>query len=43
MENIVASMAETDPRAKDRKAEEFMDPSVYNELEKSGFFKSLGR
>jgi len=43
MENIVASMAETDPRARDRKAEEFMDPSIYNELEKSGFFKSLGR
>lgn len=43
MENIVASMAETDPRAKDRKAEEFMDPSIYNELEKSGFFKTLGR
>jgi len=42
-ENIVASMAETDPRAKDHKAEEFMDPSLYNELEKSGFFKSLGR
>jgi NitT/TauT family transport system substrate-binding protein len=42
-ENIVASMAETDPRAKDHKAEEFMDPSIYNELEKSGFFKSLGR
>jgi NitT/TauT family transport system substrate-binding protein len=43
MENIVASMAETDPRAKDRKAEEFMDASIYNELEKSGYFKSLGR
>jgi len=43
MENILASMAETDPRARDRKAEEFMDPSIYNELEKSGFFKSLGR
>jgi len=42
-ENIVASMAETDPRAKGHKAEEFMDPSIYNELEKSGFFKSLGR
>lgn len=42
-ENIIASMAETDPRAKDHKAEEFMDPSIYNELEKSGFFKSLGR
>jgi NitT/TauT family transport system substrate-binding protein len=42
-ENIVASMAETDPRAKDHKAEEFIDPSIYNELEKSGFFKSLGR
>jgi len=42
-ENIVASMAESDPRAKGHKAEEFMDPSIYNELEKSGFFKSLGR
>ena len=42
-ENIVASMAETDPRAKDHKAEEFLDPSIYNELEKSGFFKNLGR
>ena len=42
-ENILASMAETDARAKDHKAEEFLDPSIYNELEKSGFFKSLGR
>jgi NitT/TauT family transport system substrate-binding protein len=42
-ENILASMAEADPRAKDHKAEEFLDPSIYNELEKSGFFKSLGR
>lgn len=42
-ENIVASMAETDPRAKGHTAEEFLDPSVYNELDKSGFFKSLGR
>jgi ABC-type nitrate/sulfonate/bicarbonate transport system substrate-binding protein len=43
LENIVVSMAETDPRAKDRKPEEFIDPSIYNELDKSGFFKSLGR
>ena len=42
-ENIIASMAETDPRAKGRKAEEFLDPSIYDELEKSGFFKSLSR
>lgn len=42
-ENIVASMAETDPRAKEHKADEFLDASIYNELEKSGFFKSLGR
>jgi NitT/TauT family transport system substrate-binding protein len=42
-ENIVASMAETDPRAKGHKAEEFLDPSFYNELEKSGVLKSLGR
>src|SRR6185369_10931430 len=42
-ENIVASMAETDPRAKEHKTEEFLHASIYNELEKSGFFKSLGR
>jgi NitT/TauT family transport system substrate-binding protein len=43
IENLVTATAETDPRAKDRKAEEFMDATIYNELEKSGFFKSLGR
>jgi len=35
--------AQTDPRARGRKADEFLDASIYNELEKSGFFKSLGR
>jgi len=40
---ILAQSAETDPRAKGRKAEEFMDSSFYNELESSGYFKSLGR
>jgi NitT/TauT family transport system substrate-binding protein len=40
---ILAQTAETDPRAKGRKAEEFLDPSIYNELESGGFFKSLGR
>ena len=40
---VLAQTAETDARAKGRKAEEFIDPSIYNELEKSGFFKSLGR
>ena len=34
---------ETDPKAKGRRADEFMDPSIYNELEKSGYFKSLGQ
>ena len=43
IENLITSTAETDPRAKGRKAEEFMDLSIYNDLEKSGFFKSLGR
>jgi NitT/TauT family transport system substrate-binding protein len=43
IENLITSTTETDPRAKDRKADEFMDPSIYNELEKSGFYKSLGR
>jgi hypothetical protein len=40
---VISETAETDPRAKRRKAEEFIDPSIYNELEKSGYFKSLGR
>jgi NitT/TauT family transport system substrate-binding protein len=43
IENLIVTTAVTDPRAKDRKPEEFMDPSIYNELEKSGFFRSLGR
>jgi NitT/TauT family transport system substrate-binding protein len=43
IETILAQAAETDPKAKGRKAEEFIDPSIYNELEKSGYFKSLGR
>ena len=40
---ILSQTAETDARAKGRKAEEFMDPTIYNELDKSGFFSSLGR
>lgn len=40
---ILAQTAEADARAKGRKAEDFMDPSIYNELEKSGFFKNLSK
>jgi ABC-type nitrate/sulfonate/bicarbonate transport system substrate-binding protein len=43
VETILAQTAATDPRAKDHKPEEFIDPSFYNELEKSGFFKNLAR
>jgi NitT/TauT family transport system substrate-binding protein len=43
IEMVISEAAETDPRAKGRKAEEFIDSSIYNELDKSGFFKSLGR
>ena len=43
IEMVISETAETDPRAKGRKAEEFIDPSIYNELEKTGYFKSLGR
>jgi NitT/TauT family transport system substrate-binding protein len=43
VETILAQIAEKDPKAKTHKAEEFIDPTFYNELEKSGFFKSLGR
>jgi NitT/TauT family transport system substrate-binding protein len=39
---ILTQAAETDPKAKGRKAEEFIDATFYNELERSGFFRSLG-
>jgi len=42
VETLITSTAETDPRARGRKAEEFIDSTFYNELEKNGFFKSLG-
>jgi NitT/TauT family transport system substrate-binding protein len=43
IETILAQAAETDPRARGRKADEFLDPSIYNELDKSGYFKSFGQ
>jgi NitT/TauT family transport system substrate-binding protein len=43
IETILAQTALTDPRAKDHKPEDFIDPTFYNELEKSGFFKNLAR
>jgi NitT/TauT family transport system substrate-binding protein len=43
VETILAQIAEKDPKAKTHRVEGFIDPSFYNELEKSGFFKSLGR
>lgn len=43
VETILAQIAEKEPKAKTHRVEEFIDPTFYNELEKSGFFKSLGR
>jgi NitT/TauT family transport system substrate-binding protein len=43
VETILSQTALTDPKAKDTKAEDFIDPSFYNELEKSGWFKNLAR
>lgn len=40
---ILTQTAEKDPRARDQKAEDFIDASFYDELEKSGFFKALSR
>ena len=42
VETILAQMAEKDPKVKEHKADEFIDPTFYNELDKSGFFKNLG-
>src|SRR5262249_4088558 len=35
IETILAQAAETDPRARGRKADEFLDPSIYNELKRA--------
>jgi NitT/TauT family transport system substrate-binding protein len=43
IDTILAQAAETDPRARGRKADEFLDPSIYNDLDKSGYFKTLGQ
>ena len=43
VETILTQLAEKDPKAKNFKAEDFIDPTFYRELEKSGFFKSLSR
>jgi NitT/TauT family transport system substrate-binding protein len=43
VETILEQTAVTNPKAKGRRAEEFVDPSFYNELEKSGYFKSAGK
>ena len=41
VENSLSLIAENNPKAKGRKAEEFMDPSFMDELEATGFIKSV--
>lgn len=43
VETILAQIAEKEPKAKSFKAEDLIDSTFYNELEKSGFFKSVSR
>ncbi|MET0501166.1 MAG: ABC transporter substrate-binding protein [Candidatus Binatia bacterium] len=43
VETILAQIGEKDPKAKSYKPDDFIDPTFYTELDKSGFFKSLGR
>jgi ABC-type nitrate/sulfonate/bicarbonate transport system substrate-binding protein len=43
VETIIRQTAATDPKAKESKPEDFIDPSFYNELEKAGLFKNLAR
>ena len=43
VENSLALIAESSPRAKGRRAEEFMDTSYMDELEKTGFIKSVSK
>jgi len=41
VENALKLLAESNPKAKERKASEFIDASYMEELEKSGFIKNL--
>jgi len=41
VENSLSLIAENNPKARGRKAEEFMDPSFMDELESTGFIKSV--
>jgi hypothetical protein len=41
VENSLSLLAENNPKAKGRKLEEFMDTSFMDELEKTGFIKSV--
>jgi hypothetical protein len=41
VENSLSLIAENNPRAKNRKAEEFMDTSFMEELESTGFISSV--
>lgn len=41
VENALALIAETNPEAKNRKAEEFVDTSFMEELDKTGFIKKI--
>ena len=41
VENSLSLIAENNPKAKNRKPEEFMDTSYMDELEKTGFIKSV--
>jgi hypothetical protein len=43
IETILAQTAETGPSAKGHKVEEYMGLTFFNELESSGFFRSLSR
>ena len=43
VETILAQIGEKDPKVKTYKPDDFIDPTFYTELDKSGFFKSLGR
>jgi NitT/TauT family transport system substrate-binding protein len=43
LETILEQLAAANPKAKQVKAEDFVDATFYNELDKSGFFKNLWR
>ena len=43
VETILAQIGEKDAKAREHKPDDFIDPTFYNEMEKSGYFQGIAR